>query len=470
LKDEASGSVLRMTAPLVVSFWMRAAVTFVDTVYASFLGDSAIAAIGLTIPMEFLMIAAWVGLSTGLTSCLARAMGSRAHVQVDQYLRISRRLVATVSPLFTVVGAAVWVIAPHLGLDPATARSFQIYGTVLIGGSAFTMFWSIIPDSLIKSHQDTRSTMWAGILTNIINVSLNTLFLFGFHWGIFGIALSTVLGRIGGLAYARVRARHHESIRRAGITDQGGAPDPAPLRAVLRLAVPSSVTFALMATESALINGLLASLRHATEAIAAYSIYYRVVLFALQPVIAASVAMLPFAARRHGAGDGEGIRRGLRQAALATALYSLVIVGPVMLALAPRLARLLSESDLTMRYATFALQTVPLACFLGAPFLLCRPVFEAMQRGRPGLTMALIRYVVLTGPLAWLGMVAAQRLEQPPLFGLIVGTLAAGAVSSAGFYLWLRSALRSIASISASAASQSSSALPPRNPRRRARR
>jgi hypothetical protein len=31
---EASGSVLRMTAPLVVSFWMRAAVTFVDTVYA----------------------------------------------------------------------------------------------------------------------------------------------------------------------------------------------------------------------------------------------------------------------------------------------------------------------------------------------------------------------------------------------------------------------------------------------------
>jgi Na+-driven multidrug efflux pump len=140
-----------------------------------------------------------------------------------------------------------------------------------------------------------------------------------------------------------------------------------------------------------------------------------------------------------------------------------------MLAIAPRLAGLLSESDLTLRYATFALQTVPLACFLGAPFLLCRPVFEAMQRGRPGLVMALIRYVALTGPLAWLGMAAAQRLGQPPLNGLIVGTLAAGAISSAGFYLWLRSALRSIVSMSASAASQSSTALSPRNPRRRAR-
>ena len=69
-----------------------------------------------------------------------------------------------------------------------------------------------------------------------------------------------------------------------------------------------------MATEAAVINALLARLDHPTEAIAAYSIYYRVVLFALQPVIAMSVALLPFAARRHGQGDHAGIRRGLRQA------------------------------------------------------------------------------------------------------------------------------------------------------------
>jgi len=113
-----------------------------------------------------------------------------------------------------------------------------------------------------------------------------------------------------------------------------------------------------------------------------------------------------------------------------------------MLALAPWLARLLAETELTVRYATFALRAAPLACFLGAPFLLCRPVFEAMQRGRPGLVMALVRYVALTGPLAWLGMVAARMMEQPPLYGLIAGTLIAAAASSAAFYLWLRSAVR----------------------------
>ena len=430
-----------MAAPLVVSFWMRAAVTLVDTVFASFLGDAAVAAIGLTIPMEFLMVAAWVGLSTGLTSVLSRAMGSRAHAAVEQYLNVGRRLIWSVAPLFTLLGLGIWLVAPHLGLEPGPARNFQIYGTVLIGGSAFTTFWSIVPDSLIKAHQDTRSTMWAGIWSNLINLALNTLFLFVFHWGLFGIALSTVLGRIGGLVYALILARRHEERRRSAISGDPGRLDPAPYRAVLRLALPSCLTFGLMAVESALINVLLASQRHATSAIAAYSIYSRVVLFALQPIIAASVAMLPFAALRYGAGDCDGIRRGMRQLGIAAAVYSLAIVGPMMLLFAPWLSENLAESKTTAEYTTFALRTVPLACLAGAPFLLCRPVFEALQRWQPGLVMALVRYIVLTGPLAWLGLVSAREMAQPPLYGLIVGMLLAGAISSAGFSVWLRAAL-----------------------------
>jgi Na+-driven multidrug efflux pump len=82
---------------------------------------------------------------------------------------------------------------------------------------------------------------------------------------------------------------------------------------------------------------------------------------------------------------------------------------------------------------------------LGAPFLFCRPVFEAMQRGKPGLVVALVRYVVLTGPLAWAGMVGAEALGQPSLYGLILGTLVASAISSTGLYLWLRSSLGGVA-------------------------
>ena len=96
---------------------------------------------------------------------------------------------------------------------------------------------------------------------------------------------------------------------------------------------------------------------------------------------------------------------------------------------------------MTRTYTTFALRTVPLATLLGAPFLLCRPVFEAMGRWRPGLVVAMIRYLVLTVPLAWAGLIAAQRQGYPPIYGLIFGLLVTASLSSIGFAYWLRRSL-----------------------------
>ncbi len=437
--------VLRMAAPLMVSFVMRAAFNLVDTAYAATIGDDAVAAIGLTAPFEFFMIAVWVGLSTGLTSGLSRAMGAHQGARVDQYVRACWRLVWTASPFFLALGVLIWLLAPRADLEPAVAEAFRIYGTVLIGGSAFTTFWSVIPDSLVKAHHDTRSTMWAGIWSNVINLALNTLFLFVFHWGVFGIALSTVLGRIGGLAYALARAERHEARRRAAGTDTDPGLDASPYRTILGLAVPSSLTFVLMALETAAINRLLAWLDNPTEAIAAYSIYFRVVMFAFNPVIATSVAMLPYSARRFGEGDVAGVRRGLRQASGAMSVYSILLVGPLMLFAAPQLARWLAENPVSERYTTFALRLVPLACFSGIPFLLCRPVFEGMGRGGPGLIAAAIRYLGLTVPLAGAGVWLARSADAPGMYGLLLGVLAAAALTSVFFWIWLRSALATYA-------------------------
>ena len=439
-------TVLQMSAPLMVSFTMRAAFTFVDTIYAATIGDSAVAAIGLTLPFEFLMIALWVGLSTGLTSVLSRAMGANEHRKVDQYLASCWRLVAIASPVFAVIGVGIWVFAPLVDLQPDVLTAFRIYGTTLIVGAAFTTFWSVIPDSVIKAHQDTRSTMWAGIWSNVINLVLNTLFLFVFGWGVFGIALSTVLGRIGGLLYAIARARVHERGRRESEPAPSCAPDPHPYRAIFGLAVPASLTFGLMALETFLINGILAHVDHPKEALASYSIYYRVVLLALNPVIAISVAMLPYAARRFGREDFDGVRTGLRDATKITVTYAVILVGPLLVIGAPWFAEHLSESPLTARYTTLGLRLVPLACLVSAPFLLCRPVFEGMQRGRPGLIMAIVRYLVLTAPLAWGGATAAEWFGQPQLYGMLIGLLTAAGLSSMTFALWLRRALPSHAS------------------------
>jgi len=428
-----------MAAPLVLSFGMRSLFTFVDIAFASRLGDAAIAAVGgLSFPYEILMIACWVGVSTGLTSNLSQAMGKRQGARIEQILSVSRGIVWSLVPLFSAIAVYIYFGAYHMGLDPVLARQFSIYGGVLIGGSAFTAFWSIIPDSIVKAHHDTKSTMWAGIWSNLINVGLNTLFLFVFHWGVFGIAFSTVLGRFGGLVYALRKAAHHEAARQASGLDTDPTLDPHPLRSFLSLALPSSMTYGLMAVETGLVNWLLARQPNATEAIAAYGIYSRVLQFAAMPIIAAAVAVLPYVARRFGEGNIRAIRDGMRQILLVAVLYCVGLVTPALLVGGPRLARALAESPLTAELATIALALCPLACLAMVPFSLCRPAFEGLQRGRPGLAMAVFRYTILTIPFAFAGMKAADLLGRPPLYGLIAGLIGASGLASAVFFIWMR--------------------------------
>jgi putative MATE family efflux protein len=432
-----------MAAPLVVSFWMRALFSFVDALYARWLGlgDAPVAAIGLSFPFEFLMIAVWVGLSTGLTSNLSRAMGARENEKVEQHLRVSTRLVWMCVPVFAVIGGSLWFLAPVLAPDPEVAHQFAIYGTVLVGGSAFSMFWSVIPDSIVKAHGDTKATMWAGILSNVVNVVLNTVFTFVFGWGIFGIALSTVIGRFAGLWYALRKAAAHEARRRASPESWTPGLDPHPYRATLGLAVPSALAYTLMAVEGQIVNSLLAGLANGKEAIAAWAVYYRVFQFVAMPAIATAVAMLPYAARRYGAGDVDGMRRGLRESHVAGLLYAAATV-PLLWFFAEPIAHAFLQSPLAVDLARGTLRLIPVGVVVSLPFFLVRPTFEGMGRGRPGLAVAALRYVALTAPAAWLGMRASRAVGAPELLGLVSGLLLATALASGVFLLWIRSTLR----------------------------
>ncbi len=447
-EDYRRGALLKLSAPLVVSFWMRSAFTFVDTIYASTLGDEAIAAIGLSVPLEFVFIAVWVGLSNGLTATLGEAFGAGDGARVEHLLGAARAMVFVAMPAFVLLGVAVWFVAPGLRLDPIVARHFAVYTAVLVGGTGLTGFWSVLPDSLIKAHYDTRATMIAGVISNLVNIVLNTVFLFVFEWGVFGIALSTVIGRLGGLSYALWRASvlEGERKRRWSIDpldtpeDRSSGTCPgagrSASRAILALALPASLSFGLMATESGIVNRILAGLDQATAGIAAFAIYHRVALFAGMPMIAVSVAALPFFARAFGEGDLRAIRRGFAEATRASLVYVLAVVGPVSYFSAAWIARSLADSPDTVTFAIFALRAVPLAALATLPFVLCRPVFDGMQRGAPGAIMAVLRFAILTFPCALGGAYAAQAIGRPAFEGLIVGLIVAGLAVSGIFLIW----------------------------------
>lgn len=439
-----SPGVLRLAAPLVFSFWFRAAFQWVDTIYASTLGelgDASIAAIGLAAPFEFLMIACWVGLSNGLTSRLAAAMGAHEGERVDQLLVAARGLVRRVRVLFLLLAAALLLLADRVGLEPQVAAQLRVYGPILLAGSAFTAFASVVPDSLVKAHNDTRSTMWAGVISTLANFALNTLFVFAFGWGLAGIALATALARLGGWAYAVRRAAHHESARRATGLDTRPGIHARPTRALLALAVPAGLGFSLMAVEGLGLNALVASRPDAGPSLAALTVVDRAVRFLSMPPIAVGVALLPLAARLWGARDGAGLRRELRVALVASAAYSLLVVLPATRLLGPLVARGLTEAEAAREAAELGLALVALPVLLGSPTFLLRSSFDGLQQPRPGLVASLLRTFVLVLPLALLGYTRGPALGLAPIEGLVLGSAVGAGVTSLLLALLMRAHL-----------------------------
>lgn len=428
-----SASILRLTGPLVISFWLRSAFAWVDTFFAAELddlegvaglGDASIAAIGLALPFEFLTIACWVGSSNGLTTRLAAAMGAGESAKVEQLKSASLRIVAVLCGVFLALAAGIWFLSPMVLKDPMLARQFQLYGAILIGGSAITSFWSILPDSIVKAHQDTRGTMWAGLLSTFTNVIMNTIFVFVFGWGIVGIALSTVLSRVFALVYAYHRAAGHERRRLAEQCESRPELFPQPVRAILTLAIPGALTYLLMAVESLAVLGLIANLppdELAVPLLAAWSIFDRALRFLLMPGIACSVALLPLTARYSGQGDFAQIRTELRVAERAGIAFSLLFVAPLCWFGGPWLAGALSDNAATRQLAAEGMPWVFLGVLVATPFFLARSTFDGLQRPRPGLIASIVRAFVLFIPGMAVGYVVAEEAGISPMHGLCAG-------------------------------------------------
>lgn len=452
-----SPSILRLSAPLVVSFWLRSAFAWIDTIFAAQLehlegtpglGDASIAAIGLALPFEFLTIACWVGASNGLTTRLAAAMGAQEDQKVAQLKKASLRLIGGLSVLFLGVAALIGALAPRVLEDPLLARQFQIYGVILIGGSALTSFWAILPDSIVKAHQDTKGTMWAGLLSSVVNVALNAWFVFGMGWGIAGIAASTVLSRLASLAYAWQRAAGHERRRLADGQPRNDATFVRPLAAILTLALPGAVTYLLLAGEAMVVLALIGALTEGEEQVsllAAWSIFDRMLRFLVMPGVACSVALLPLAARYSGQGNYAAIRRDWATAERAGWIYSLVFVLPAMGLLGSWVARGLSDTEQTQVLAQQGMPWVALGVAASVPFFLARATLDGVQRPRPGLIASIMRAVFFYVPAIALGLWLAKKMGWSPMHGIAAGACFGTIAGSLLIRNWLGRQLEELA-------------------------
>src|SRR4051812_34822821 len=203
-KDSIALLTWRIAWPTSVGMFFNTMFNFLDTYCAGLLSTDALAALSLSFPLFFLLIAVGSGLSQGTTALMANAMGGGRE---DEARRIYAQSLVFAVMSGVVFSAAGYVIAPAvfrlLGARERYLATALTFMNVTFGGGVFFILTMAINSALSAQGQTRpyRNFLIFGFLANCV---LNPLLMWGVFglpaMGVAGIALATVLVQIGGCA------------------------------------------------------------------------------------------------------------------------------------------------------------------------------------------------------------------------------------------------------------------------------
>ena len=199
--DMTQGNCMRLLVqfflPILAGNLFQQLYSFADSmVVGKGIGDTALAAVGNTGSVHFLIIGFAIGLTGGLGICISQSFGSGNYEKLRKELAMSVWICLAIGIVITVVSLAFMrqlFTFLHTPEDLMT-ETLQYFGTIL-AGNTITIFNNFAM-TLLRSVGNSRVPLVAMIISAISNVLMDLLFVFPLHMGVFGAALATVLAQV----------------------------------------------------------------------------------------------------------------------------------------------------------------------------------------------------------------------------------------------------------------------------------
>ncbi|ABI56985.1 MATE family efflux transporter [Alkalilimnicola ehrlichii MLHE-1] len=410
-------TLFRMTWPMLFGVLALMSYQLVDSVFISYLGVEPLAALGFTLPVQQVIIGVQVGLGIATTAVISRSLGAAHQERARQ---LGGLVIMGGAGLMALLALLLWGVRyPLVGLMGAGPELLPLidayWGPWLLAtwlGAQLYFGYSVC-----RAHGDTRLPGLLMVISSLINVALDPLFIFVFGWGLPGAAWATVVafGVSLGIVHWALRRQDRLRFRPRGLSplralrDLGGITGPA---TASQLLPPVS---AMAAT--ALVAGF------GSAAVGAWAIATRLEFFSIVAVLALTMALPPMVGRFRGAGDPDSIRRLVHIAVTFVLVWQLG-VAVVWLVLSFFLPELISREPEVAGLLTDYLRLAPWSYAALGVCMLMVSVCNALGMPLRALVIALLRLFVCYLPALWVG---ARLGGMTGLFlGVLVGNLLAG--------------------------------------------
>ena len=333
IKDMTTGKPL----PLIVSFALPLMVgnifqqlyTVVDTmVVGKALGVDALAALGATDWLYWMMLGMIQGVTQGFGILMAREFGARQYESLRAVIGSSTTLSALSAVIFLILGQAV--ARPILGLLNTPAEIMggsRLYLRNMILGIPIVMA-DTLRATILRSLGDGQTPLYAMIVAALSNIVLDLLFVLVFHWGIAGAAIATLIAQGISSVYCFVKIRKIEFMM---VKKSHFALKPAMAGRLLSLGSPMAAQNAIIAVGGMIITAVVNG--YGVAFIGGFTAANK--LYGVLEIAATSYgyAMITYVGQNLGAGKIDRIKSGMGWA-IAVSLVTSVLISAGMLAFA----------------------------------------------------------------------------------------------------------------------------------------
>lgn len=388
--------LLQMTWPMLFGVLSLMSFQLVDSAFIGQLGVLPLAAQGFTLPIQMVIIGIQVGLGIATTAIISRALGaSQFH-----YAKQLGGLVVTMGGIgIALLSIALYLVrAPILHLLGAPESLLSIIDSYWIWWliSAWTGAMLYFLYSLCRANGNTMLPGIMMIITSLLNLVLDPLFIFTFDLGIEGAAIATIVSFGLGLMLIapRVITRHWM------LFDWQELNVKRSLTSIGHIMGPAMMSQLLPPVSSMLATKLLASF--GTTAVAAWALGSRFEFFAIVSVLALTMSMPPMVGRLLGAGQLNDIRQLVKMACRFILLFQLVIAS-ITFILASPLASLMTSDNNVAEILNWHLMIVPISLGCLGMCMLLVSVSNALGQSYIGLLISMLRLFAFFLPCLWLG-------------------------------------------------------------------
>lgn len=392
--------LLSMSGPMMISMLIQALYNVVDSMFVSYISESALTAVSLAYPMQNLMVAVATGTGVGINALLSRNLGEKNFPIVNRtagnaiFLGLISYVVFALVGLF---GSRIYFTVQVS--DPEIIQMGQDYLSVILILS-IGCFGQVLLSRLLQSTGKTFYSMVIQMVGAVLNIILDPIMIFGLlgfpAMGVAGAALATVISQVvGTLMGLYYNLRKNPEIQFSLNQLRPSAPIIARIYSV---GVPSIL---LQTVSSLLIFGLNQILVAFSEtATAVYGVYFKLQGFAFLPIIGMNNGMVPIIAYNYGAKKPERILQTIKLA-ITYALIIMVAAVAVFQIFPTQLLGFFQASPEMLEIGVPALRILSLCFIIGGFTIVSSSVFQALGRGLLSMSISIFRQLVLVLPLAY---------------------------------------------------------------------